>query len=139
MVPPRAALLIVTTIAAVSLTPPALARETTGWRCSAPPIEPCAKQHGRLSGQNGIARKIWLIGTTRVVGLSDTEMPALVERYIDMTSPDYSYIYGDFTICPLEPDRPGHLRFVCVTDAEKLVVQNLRRARPPFRLLATWR
>jgi hypothetical protein len=81
-----------------------------------------------------------LIGTRRVVGLdqSSEDLPAQVSRYLEMTSPEHSYIYGDFDICPLEPDRPGHLRLVCVTGARKLVVQNLRAARPPFRLLSTW-
>jgi len=109
-----------------------------GWRCHAKPVEPCFKHHGRLSSQNGIAFKIWLIGTTRVVGLEGTEFPPIVEKYLEMTSPDHSFIYGDFDICPTEYDRPGVLRRVCVTGAEKLVVQKLNGSRPPFRLLATW-
>lgn len=110
------------------------------WRCRARPIEECVTQHGRLSSQNGRALLIWLVGTSRVVNPDNDpeELPPLVRRYLDMASPDYSYIYGDFGICPLEPDRPGHMRAVCVISAEKLVVQNLRRPRPPFRLLSTW-
>jgi hypothetical protein len=46
-----------------------------------------------------------------------------------MSSEDHSYIYGDFDICPLAPDIPGSMRSVCISGAEKLVVQNLRR--PP--------
>jgi len=110
----------------------------SGWRCTAKPIEPCFKHHGRLSSQNGIALKIWLIGTTRVVGLEGTDLPPLVEKYLDMTSANHSYIFGDFEICPTEPDSPGVLRRVCVTGAEKLVVQSLVDSRPPFRLLSTW-
>jgi len=72
------------------------------------------------------------------VGVEGTEFPALVEKYLEMTSPDHSYIYGDFDICPTEPDKPGVVRRVCVTGAEKLVVQNLRGSRPSFRLLETW-
>jgi hypothetical protein len=66
------------------------------------------------------------------------ELPASVRRYLDITSADHSHIYGDFNICPLEVDRPGHMRRVCVVGAEKLVVQNLRGSRPAFRLLSTW-
>jgi hypothetical protein len=55
-----------------------------------------------------------------------------------MTSEDQSYIYGDFEICPLAPDIPGHMRDVCVSAADNLVVQNVRRPQPPFRLLSTW-
>src|SRR5688572_27123792 len=87
---------------------------TGGWRCTVPPVEPCFKHHGRLSSQNGIALKIWLIGTTRVVGLEGTDLPPLVEKYLDMTSPHHSYFYGDFDICPTEPDKPGVLRRACV-------------------------
>ena len=110
------------------------------WQCRAQPVEPCFKHHGRLSSQNGIPLKIWLIGTTRVVGLENDfdELPSLIRKYLGMTSPDHSYIYGDFNICPLETDKPGHLRRVCVVGAEKLVVQNLQGSGPPFRLLSTW-
>jgi hypothetical protein len=93
-----------------------------------------------LSSQNGIALKIWLLGTTRVVALDNDldDLPAIVRKYLEITSPDHSYIYGDFDICPLEPDTPGHLRRVCVVGAEKLVVHNLQGSSPPFRLLSTW-
>ena len=84
----------------------------TRWQCPIQPIEPCVKQHGRLSSQNGMALKIWLIGTKRVVGLDNDvdRLPAPLGKYLDMTSPDHSYIYGDFEICPTEPVTPGHLR-----------------------------
>ena len=35
------------------------------------PVEACVKRRGRLSSQNGVALKLWLIGTTRVVGLNN--------------------------------------------------------------------
>lgn len=110
------------------------------WNCLAKPIEPCVKRHGRLSSQNGIALKMWLIGTTRMLAL-DNEfegLPPLVRRYLDMTSQDHSYIFGDFDICPLEPDTPRRIRRVCVIGGEKLVVQPLAGSRPSFRLLSTW-
>ena len=112
----------------------------TQWPCSTQPIEPCFKHHGRLSSQNGIALKIWLIGTKRVVGLdNDSEqLPAPLPKYLEMTSPDHSYIYGDFEICPTEHDTPGHLRRACVRGAEKLVVQDVAGSRPPFRIRSTW-
>jgi hypothetical protein len=110
------------------------------WQCGSRPQAPCFKHRGRLSSQNGIGLKIWLIGTTRVVGLENTfeGIPSLVLKYLEMTSSNHSYIYGDFDICPMEPDTPGHLRRVCVVGAEHLVVRNLRGSRPPFRLLSTW-
>lgn len=104
------------------------------------PMKSCFKHHGRLSSQNGNALTIWLIGTTRVVSLQNDidELPAQVRKYLDMTSPDHSYIYGDFDICPLEPDKPGHMRRVHVAGAERLVIQNLQGSRSAFRLLSTW-
>jgi hypothetical protein len=114
--------------------------QSASWRCPARPVEACVTQHGRLSSQNGIALKIWLVGTKRMVGLENDieDLPQSVRKYMDMTSPDHSYIYGDFRICPLERDVPGHLRRVCVTGAERLVVQRLDGSGPAFRLVSTW-
>jgi len=110
------------------------------WTCATPPVEPCAKRHGRLSSQNGIPLRLWLIGTTRVVALENNvdALPSEINRYLDMTSDDHSYIFGDFVVCPLAPYTPGQMGRACVTDAERLVVQPLRRPRPPFRILSTW-
>jgi hypothetical protein len=108
------------------------------WRCRTHPVEACFRHRGRLSSQNGIALQVWLIGTTRRVAVLNTEIPSLLEKYLQMDSEDHSYIFGDFEICPLEPDTPGHMRSVCVSDAKNLVVQNLRQTSPPFRLLSTW-
>jgi hypothetical protein len=110
------------------------------WLCRGQPVEACFKHHGRLSSQNGIALKIWLIGTRRVVALDNDvdDVPAILRKYLEIASPDHSYVYGDFDICPLEPDIPGHMRRVCVVGAEKLVVHNPQSSLPPVRLLSTW-
>ena len=100
----------------------------------------CFTHHGRLSSQNGIALKIWLIGTNRVVGV-DEEVPRqlddLLSPYLLMTSEDHSYVYGDFELCPTEPDVPGHMRHVRVTGAKRLVVQRVDASRPAFKLMST--
>jgi hypothetical protein len=114
------------------------AADPSGWRCTGTPVEACVTRRGRLSSQNGIARRIWVIGTKRTVGVSETVVPASIEKYLEMTSDDHSQVYGDFEICPLEPDAPGRMQSVCVSGASRLVVQNLRRPRPPFRLRSTW-
>ena len=108
------------------------------WRCLKPPIEPCFMHRGRLSSQNGIAYMVWLIGTKRILAVYDTEMPDIVQKYLEITSPNHSYIYGDYEVCPLEPDRPGHMRSSCISSAKSLVVQNIGRTQSPFRLLSTW-
>ena len=117
---------------------PLTAAQPTPWKCNTPPIEACVKKHGRLSSQNGIPFAIWIIGTTRRVGVDNSEsLPAMLESYLLMTGPDHSYVYGDYDICPIEPDTPGHLRWVCVAGGEKLVVQP-HDGRPSFRLASTW-
>ena len=110
------------------------------WKCQAQPVEACAKRHGRLSSQNGIALKIWLVGTTRMVGLENgvEDLPPLLQKYLEMTSANHSYIFGDFDICPVEADTPGHLRRVCVAGGAKFVIQPLVGSQPAFRLLSTW-
>ncbi len=65
-------------------------------------------------------------------------MPRMLLKYLDMTSPDHSDVYGDYEMCPLEPDRPGGMGHVCVSGASRLVVQDRERSRPPVRLLPTW-
>ena len=111
---------------------------SAGWRCAAPPTEPCFTHRGRLSTQNGIGQMIWLVGTKRIMAVALPEIPAMLEKYLYMTSPDHSDVYGDFEICPLEPDRPGHMRSACIVGATRLVVQDRARSRPPIRLLSTW-
>jgi len=110
------------------------------WKCESVPMEPCAKRHGRLSTQNGIGLKLWVIGTTRVFAVDNgvDNLPKAISKYLEMTSADHSYIFGDFEVCPVEPDRPGHIRRACVAGGVNLVVQPLRDDRPPFRLLSTW-
>jgi len=110
----------------------------TSWKCERQPIEPCVRRHGRLSSQNGIAHKLWLIGTHRMVAVENSSMPLVVEKYLEITSDDHSYIFGDFDICPTSPDVPGHIMSACIAGAEKLVVQPLRKPELPFRLLPTW-
>ena len=137
------AIIVVLTLV-ITLVATAARAQAAPWPCSQQPIEPCAKRHGRLSTQNGITTTIWIIGTTRRVAVVNPEAlsPRVPETYLSMTSPDHAYIFGDFDICPVEPDRPGHLKYVCVAGAEKLVVQphdtDRVRRRPAFRLAGTW-
>src|SRR5690349_21355130 len=112
----------------------------TGWTCDVKPVEPCVTRHGRLSSQNGIALKLWLIGTKRVLAVENgvEGLPPVAQKYLEMTSPDHSYIYGDFEVCRVQPDRPGHIGFACLAGGKNLVVQPLGGSRPAFRLLSTW-
>jgi hypothetical protein len=103
---------------------------------------PCFTHHGRLSSQNGVAIRIWLIGTKRSVGVTGELPPAIAKLevpYLSLTSEHHSYIFGDFTICPIGPDVAGHMRLVRLTAAANLVVQDIHRQRPPFKVTSTWK
>jgi hypothetical protein len=109
-------------------------------QCPRPPVESCVTRHGRFSSQNGIPFTIRLIGTTRRVSVANGSegVPPEARKYLEMTSSEHSYIYGDFEMCPLEADVPGHMREVCVVASKNLVVENVQGLRPPFRLTSTW-
>jgi len=64
--------------------------------------------------------------------VDETDVPSFLDKWLDLALANHSYIYGDFTICPLEPDIPGHLRRVSVAGAERLVVQNLADSKAGF-------
>jgi len=127
-------------VAGVWLGPAVGQTQAPRWKCLSEPIEPCVTRHGRLSSQNGIALKFWAIGTKRMFAIANgsQNLPPIVRKYLEMTSPDHSYIFGDFEVCPVEADRPGHIRHACLASGVNLVVQPLRDARPAFRLLSTW-
>ena len=77
---------------------------------------------------------IWWIGTTRrldVENAPDAYLPAVAQPYLENTSDKWSHIYGDFRVCPTEPDVPGHMRSVCVAESHNLVVQSVNGSRPP--------
>jgi hypothetical protein len=115
--------------------------EAASSRNPARPEYPCFKHHGRLTAySNGIAVRLWLIGTTRVVHPEgDLKLPPDFDKYLDPTPPNsYGNIYGDFEICPLEPDIAGHMRSVRVASAERLVVASAYGPRPPFQVMSTW-
>jgi hypothetical protein len=119
-----------------------IALSAVGSAQSAAPLTfPCFKHHGRLmGGLNGITTRLWLIGTNRVLAVDGgVTLPGDGNKYFDPTGPDFGWIYGDFEICPVEPDVPGQARRVEVNGFEKLVVQPLKDlSRPPFRVLSTW-
>jgi len=82
----------------------------------------CYWVHGRYVIANGSGvRRIWIIGTHRVVHMYDEDMTALPPPLDRQTwnSPD---LYGDFRICPLARDIPGHSRPVRIRGVRRLVV-----------------
>jgi hypothetical protein len=104
----------------------------------AQPTEPCLSVHGRLYFTNGIPVRIWVVGTKRVLGVNNADqLHPMIQKHLGFGST----LYGDFSVCPLSPDVPGQLRYVCIQSAENLVVQKYDADTDTtrvFKLLSTW-
>ena len=94
-------------------------------------IGQCFTVHGRATFGNGTpALRIWPIGTKRMLGVTagpiadDADVPIYpkeMQRFTIGTEEEY----GDFEVCPFTPDKPGHMRMVCVQSVSHLVVRPL--------------
>ena|SRR5208337_4504682 len=98
----------------------------------------CYWTHGRLSLYNGTPSfRLWKVGTHRLLGIysgpgagpfddglpgddeADVELPANLMRH-DFTKQS---VYGDFEVCPLAPEKEGHMQPACIESAKKLVFE----------------
>jgi hypothetical protein len=94
----------------------------------------CYWTHGRLAVYNGGVPnvRLWKIGTKRILGIlsgpgykladeekTGPELPRNVERAFKSID---ARIFGDFEVCPLEPERPGVMQSACIESARNLVV-----------------
>lgn len=87
----------------------------------------CFDVRGRLALGNGDpAWRIWPMGTHRMLGVVDGQLspeslesgglpPTVARATARSTLPNHA-VWGTFTVCPLSPDRPGHMRSVCIAD-----------------------
>ena len=94
----------------------------------------CYWTHGRLHSYNGTpAFRLWKIGTHRLLGIYsgpsvdrtglDNENPEFPENVERAFQPPQNIIFGDFEVCPLEPERQGVMQAACVEAAKNLVVE----------------
>jgi hypothetical protein len=93
----------------------------------------CYWTHGRIGFYNGTpAIRLWKIGTNRLLGIysgpsvdrygldnEDPQMPASLKRTFE---PSQNQVFGDFEVCPLEPEREGAMQAACIESAKNLVV-----------------
>jgi len=86
---------------------------------------PCFKIRGRMSLFNGsFPIQIWPVGTHRMLAIGGGEflldgyenLPESLEKQLNW----HNAMFADFTVCPLTPHKPGHMRQVCVESAEKI-------------------
>jgi hypothetical protein len=97
----------------------------------------CYWTHGRLQEYEGTpAYRLWKIGTHHLFGIysgastwrrnrfaidnEDTEFPPNVRKLIRSGSVQ---VFGDFEVCPLEPERSGFMQAACIQSAKKLFLQ----------------
>jgi hypothetical protein len=76
-------------------------------------VNSCFKVHGRLSNWNGNpTQRIWIIGSNRILGVrGDTDLPKTLNDKLG----DFDDIAtADFEVCPLTPEKSGHIQIVCV-------------------------
>ena len=85
----------------------------------------CRWVSGRFNLWNGSSvRRIWIIGTRRVVAIrdQDADVPGVIKTYL--SSGPYlrksDGLFGEFEICALEPNRPGHMQHVRLRSAKGL-------------------
>ena len=75
---------------------------------------------------------IWIVGTNRILGVVDVNghpagerlLPGPLDDAMFSATPCSKAAFGEFTVCPLAPDRPGVMRRVCVTSATKVVIKD---------------
>lgn len=117
--------------------------------CKTPAIaESCYWTHGRLTFCCGTpAVRVWKIGTRRVLGVfsgpkaysaangeildGDNENPGLpetvkkvVSRFRAQPGNDFlPAIYGEFEVCPLEPEKPKTMQAVCIEAARDMTAK----------------
>jgi hypothetical protein len=84
----------------------------------------CFTLRGRLSASNGNPTfRIWRIGTTRMLGLTDRLFPSdeiVLPESLDGKLVDDVDAYGDFLVCPFTSDAPGTMQMVCLESAENV-------------------
>jgi len=94
----------------------------------------CYWTHGRIGYYNGTpAIRLWKIGTNRLLGIysgpsvdrygldnEDPQMPANLKRTF---KPFENRVYGEFEVCPLEPEREGTMQAACIESTKNLVVK----------------
>jgi hypothetical protein len=95
------------------------ASETPRCKGNSKVIDRCFTVHGRATfGPGTPALRIWPTGTHRMLGVTsgpiadDADPPIFPKEMLRFTAGAEEY--GDIEVCPFTPDRPGHMRMVCV-------------------------
>lgn len=87
--------------------------------------ESCKWVRGRFNVWNGSGvRRIWVIGTHRLIALRDEDENAPKEIQDYVYSGPYRLkadgLFGEFHVCPVEPHRAGHMQHVRIIGTRRL-------------------
>jgi hypothetical protein len=84
---------------------------------------------GRLFAANGGGSgfRIWPVGSERLYWISAQLDPELPDSGLRQFKPFSEVLYGDFEVLPLAPDKPGHMREVCLITAKNVVVRTAQK------------
>jgi hypothetical protein len=100
-------------------------------------IGACYKVHGRYqyAEADGVT-SIWIVGTHHVLGVAQLNplnaaigaiwMPEKIDALAYWKGDIFTYVYGDFLVCPLAKEEPGRMGCVCVQSASNLVTQRFK-------------
>jgi len=112
---------------------PSMAAEVTPL-CKGSPlvVAACFTVHGRLSLANGaFTVRIWPVGTHRMLGVADGDgkmhwedgpvLPKAVIRILASRPRGEVGVFGNYELCRLTREEPGHMQSVCVENASQLV------------------
>jgi hypothetical protein len=106
----------------ISVTPLALAQDS----CEQTTFGKCFTIHARFAVYTGDGMEtLWPVGSHRLLSVAAGK-DRLYKMLGDRPS-DY-FIFGDFVVCPLEKDIPGHMRRVCIKEMRNL--KRLKRREP---------
>jgi len=98
----------------------------------------CFVVHGRMFFPNGNPPvRISRLGTKRILGVldgaksdaSDAVLPADLRSKLEPEWDKYD-VFGDFEVCPLTQERPGHMQFVCLKSAHHVNLVTFQEPRP---------
>jgi len=124
--------LAVALLAALSIT--AFADSGTPCAQSRAIVGRCFVVHGRMFFPNGNPPvRISRLGTKRILGAldgakndaSDEVIPTDLRTKLGPEWDKYD-VFGDFEVCPLTPERPGRMQFVCVREVRRAVLKPSR-------------
>jgi hypothetical protein len=83
----------------------------------------CRDIRARVTYANGNPSvRIWPVGTSRVLGVRDSDPPLIPGELVSRLSWDHA-VYGDLRVCPLTKERPGHMQIVCVASTRNLSIR----------------